>query len=241
MNRIHRAGGIGHPGRREQSGSIADEVLHVIQGEHAIGIDRNDLQFDSQPFPKQLPGDDVRMMLHGRDEYFISTFKRADAPRVGDQIDRFRGAPRVDDLVGGTGIDEVGDALPGGFESLGRLDAQFVRGPMDIGCSHGIVGVDGLDHRPRLGCRGGTVQIDQRLAVYGSLQNRELGTDGINIENGMVSDQSVSARCSAAGSRSLRRIMACSLSACGRTSSSISPANAWISIPRAALVGTPRA
>ena len=54
--------------------------------------------------------------------------------------------------------------------------------------------VDGIDDRLGLGgcCRA--VEVDEGLAVHRSPQDRELGTNGVDVENGDVSDQSISAR-----------------------------------------------
>ncbi len=55
---------------------------------------------------------------------------------------------------------------------------------MNVGAIHFMKFANGFDHRVRLLRRGGVVQIHQRLAVYGLLQDREILPDAFDVEAG---------------------------------------------------------
>ena len=67
--------------------------------------------------------------------------------------------------------------MSGVFVGVGRLLAQFVHAAMDVGVFGFVVADDAVDHGAGLLRGGGVVEIDQRLAVRGGVEDREIGAD----------------------------------------------------------------
>src|SRR5207244_4356283 len=106
----------------------------------------------------------------------------------------------------------------------------------------GVVMRDRVEHRLRLLRRRRVVEIDERLAADGALENREVGPDARDVEDGRRDERhrlSTSARSRASCANS-------SVSSAWRsgsiwTRSRIWPANAWMSMSRASANVSPRA
>src|SRR5438105_1564988 len=102
--------------------------------------------------------------------------------RVGDQVDRFRGAACVNDLMRIRRVDEVAK-LDARFLVRPRSTlAQKMRCPMDVGVIEFVIVDQRIDDRTGLLRRIRAVEIDQRLAMYELMQNRKILPNPLYIE-----------------------------------------------------------
>ena len=94
---------------------------------------------------EELPGDDVRVVLHLGDEHLVALAHVLAAPGVGDQVDRL-GHVAGEDRGAGLPAHEGGDPLARALEQLGGLARQRVDAAVDVGVGVAVVGVDRPDH-----------------------------------------------------------------------------------------------
>ena len=147
-----------------------------------------------------------------------------------DQIDRLGRALGEDDLIDRTGMDQLSDTAARGFIGLGRLVCEAVQATMDVGIGGFHHPAHGLDDRPRLLRGGRAVQIDQRLAVDLTFQNRELFADLGDIKTHQDAPIPEAKSQSCANCRAPSWLIR----------SVTSPTNALINRARASISGTPR-
>jgi hypothetical protein len=134
------------------------------------------------PFAQHLPGHDVGVVLHVRDDHLVPFPEEGPAVGGGDQVDGLGGAPGEDDLVVAAGVDEAGDLLAPGLEAVGGPLAQVVQAPVDVGVI-GLVGLaHGVDDLARFLGTGRVVEVDQRPPVDRLLQDREVGAHPFHVE-----------------------------------------------------------
>ena len=130
---------------------------------------------------QQLPRHDVGVVLHHRDDDLVAG-PQAGAEGVGAQVQRLGGVLGEDDLLGAGRADELGERGPRALERLGRLGAQQVHGPGDVGVVVQVMIFDRLDHDARLLRGVRAVQVDQRPVRRRPLQDREVGADVLDVE-----------------------------------------------------------
>ena len=100
----------------------------------------------------------------------------------GHQVDAFGGAAHEDQLALAARVEE--SLHLGARRFVGRRGAlaQLVHAAMNVGAIHFVELANRFDHRVRLLRRGRVIQIHQRLAVYGLLENREILPDPFHVE-----------------------------------------------------------
>ena len=185
----------------------AEQPLELLHHDLSTVVDRRDTERGSLLFTEQLPGDDVRMVLHAGDEHLVTGPHVASAVARGDEVDRLGRPSGEDDLFCRGGAQELANRLARLLVGLGRPDRQVVDAPVDVGVVllvHASLGVD--DHLWLL-ARRRVVQEGERLAVHGALEDGELASHFIDVER-PAGDRARSAHHSSAtgapGSRALR-------------------------------------
>ena len=174
---------VGHMGDRNQFGALAQKLGESVHAELALVGHRRDAQHHAQFVAQELPGDDVGMMLHLRQDDLVARLQELPAPRGGDKVDRFGRVAGKDDLAGLARIQEGADLLARGFHAVGADLAEIVDAAMHVGI---FVLVDlalGVDHLARFLRRGRAVQEDQRLAMHRARQDREIPPGCVDVEN----------------------------------------------------------
>ena len=118
-------------------------------------------QHGARSLAELLPGHDIGVVLHFRDEDSVTLANREWTVGRSHQIDRLRGATRPEQLVGRTGIDSAGKRLPGGLECRRGLVGESVGTPVHVGVCAPVVAGQRIEHRRWfLGGRG-VVEVDQ--------------------------------------------------------------------------------
>ena len=81
------------------------------------------------------------------------------------------------------GVEEPSHALPRRVVRVGGLRAERVHAAMNVGVLLAVVPREPIDHRLRLLRRRRVVQVDERLAVDATAQNRKVRADGVDIRS----------------------------------------------------------
>ena len=182
LHRQHRPQHVGNVRDGHEPRAGIEQLQELIEQQLAAAIDRCDLQGAAGLFAHHLPGDDVRVMLEGRDENFIAGAEARAGIRLRDEIDALRGAANEDDLAGRARIDKAAHPLPRALVRLGGRLTQRVHATMHIRVTVGLVVLDGTQDRQRALSGGAAVEVDEWAAVDGPLQDREIPADALGVE-----------------------------------------------------------
>ena len=151
----------------------------VVEG--AVVEDGDDLEGGSGALGQHLPRDDVRVMLEGGDNDFVSGVESG-GENVGDEVDAVGGAGGEDDFVGGSGVEVARDGVAGGFVGGGGFLGKMVGAAMDVGVGLLVVSSGNVENGGGLLDGGGVVEIDKRLAVNLGGEDGKLVADGERVE-----------------------------------------------------------
>ena len=91
LDRNDRAECIRHVGDGDELGLLRQALLEVLDVEGAVVVDRDPYELRALPFPDEMPGDDVGVMLHDGEDDLVALADIRHAPAVGDGIDRLGG------------------------------------------------------------------------------------------------------------------------------------------------------
>ena len=153
---------VAHMRHGNEAGVLREESFKPLQIQLAVVAHGDDAQAES----RQLPGDDVGVVLQGRDDDFASGIVTVETRhRCGDQVDALRRAAREDDLLRRGGAEKAPHRLAGGFVQIGGALREEMHAAMHVGVHVVVFLRHRLDHRARLLCRGGVVEIDKRVFV----------------------------------------------------------------------------
>ena len=95
--------------------------------------DRGDAQLDAVRVAQHLPGHDVGVVLHRRDQHRLARLQHAAAVAVGDQVDRLGAVAGEHDLAAVGAFSSRGHRVARGFVGLGGALAHPVQAAMDVG------------------------------------------------------------------------------------------------------------
>ena len=107
FDRVNRPEHVGHPRHRDQLRLASEELIEPIEIESAISSQRQPAKRCPAFGTDELPRNDVRMMLHLRDEHFIAGLQELAAPGARHEVDRHRRPRGEDDLLAAVGSEEL--------------------------------------------------------------------------------------------------------------------------------------
>ncbi len=76
--------------KRQQASPRAEQRFQLGQKQLALLVDRRDAQLGSLFLAEQLPWNDVGVVLHRRDQNFVTGLQARTDEGMRDQVDRFR-------------------------------------------------------------------------------------------------------------------------------------------------------
>ena len=156
----------------------------LVAPQPAVVVDVHDHEGRADLLGELLPGHEVRVVLeHRRDDHVAGADVLA-PPGVHDQIQALGGIAAEDDLAGLRRVDELGDLLAGALEERRCPLAELIDAPMDVGVVLQVDGRHRVDDLPRLLARRRVVEVDERLAVHGARQDREVRADALDVQRG---------------------------------------------------------
>src|SRR5438105_13324931 len=118
---------------RYQTRSLVKEPLILLEQEFAAITDRHDAQRGPFLLAEDLPGDNVGVMLHMRDDDLIARLDMCSAEALSDEVDPFGGAAHKNDLAGLGGVKELLHLDARRFVIFGGLLTKPVHAAMDVG------------------------------------------------------------------------------------------------------------
>src|SRR5439155_25917693 len=89
------------------------QFFKFVKQQLALIIDGSNLKLGAFFFAQNLPGHDIRVMLHGSDEHFVSSANLAAPVSWRDQVDGSGCAPNKNDLARTGAIDQSLNPPPG--------------------------------------------------------------------------------------------------------------------------------
>src|SRR5215467_12011263 len=145
-------------------------------------VDWNDAQARAYLLTQYLPGNDVGVMFHRRNDDFIACLQEGPAIALGDQIDRFRSPADKDDLLTFRRINEAFYFFPRPFVSGGGILAQIMDPTVNVRVLFRVVTAQYINHDLRLLARGPIVEIHEGLTVHLSRQDRKVFADRFHVK-----------------------------------------------------------
>ena len=176
---VDRAEHIAHMRHTDQTRTRREQLLIGLHIQFAGIVHGDDFNHDALTLSQELPGHDVAMVFHHREQDLVSFLQKRFAEARGHQIKALGGASGEDDFAHALGTDKCSDALAGLLVECGGLLRQEVH----IGVDRIIFLGNGLDHGSRLLRRGRIVQIDQGTPIDFTRKNGEVSAyiiDGIS-------------------------------------------------------------
>ena len=159
-----------------------EEFLKLVEQKFARVVDRDHAQNGALLLAQDLPGHDVGVMFHGRDDDLVASVEGLPAVTMRDEVDGLGDAAREDDLALRRGMQKVLHFHTGIFIGLRRFLTQVVGTPVNVGIFFRVVAMHCINHHLRFLARGGIVQVDQRFPMHLSLQDGEVFTNIPDIE-----------------------------------------------------------
>src|SRR5471030_1437924 len=124
-------------------------------------------------------------MLEMRHDDLVALANVLHAPGLRDQVDAFCRAAHEDDLFRRCGANEAPNRVARTFVCIGRASRQCMRGTMNVRVLVRVEIRQAVDDRLRFLRRRGVVEPYELTSVHALLQNREVATDGVDIEGRM--------------------------------------------------------
>ena len=98
LDRHDRTEHVRHMRDRHHLGARREQLLELVEQEIAVVVDRRPLDHRTLALAQKMPGHDVGMVLHDRQDDLVALFDAFGAERGGDQVDRFGRVAGEDDL-----------------------------------------------------------------------------------------------------------------------------------------------
>jgi len=120
-----------------------------------------------------LPGDEVAVVLHLGGQHDVTGPQIGAAPSVGDEVHAFGRPASEEDFLGVRCADEAGEAGAGPFVAIGRAHGERVQSAMHVAVIALVVVDERIDHGARFLRGRSVIEVDEWLAVYCLVENRE--------------------------------------------------------------------
>ena len=171
---------VAHVGERHKAGRVGKQVLVGVEVALAAVAHRHHAQAHTLAAPYELPGHDVAVVLHGRDDNLVAVVEHVAKGRR-HQVDSLGRAAGEDHLLRGAGIDVVAHLLACGLDTVGSLLGDGVHAAVHVGLVHVVHVFDGLHHTARSLRGGSVVEIYQVVPVDLAGEYRVLGPDLVDV------------------------------------------------------------
>ena len=180
--RRDRPQGVGHPGHRQDLGPLVEQGAQFREVELPVVGERDVAEDRAGHLRRELPGDDVRVVLHVGEEDLVAFLEELPPPPLRDEVQRLRRAASEHDRAGVRRAEEASELGPGTLERLRRLLTERVDPAVGVRVVVGVEVGDGLDHLTGLLGRGRRVQVDERMSVDHALEDREVPAYPLDVE-----------------------------------------------------------
>ena len=183
-HRVDGAEGVRDVGHRHEARARSQHREVGVEIEHPVVVDRHHPELRPGLLAKELPRDDVRMVLHVGDDDLVALSEPWAHEAVRDEVDGLGGAARKDDLARIPGVEKAPDLLPGALVGRRRAFAQGVHAAVDIGVVVLVVVAERVDDRARLLAGRAVVEIGEGVAIDLLVERRKVGPNCLDVERG---------------------------------------------------------
>src|SRR6185437_1829056 len=166
----------------DEARARTDEFLKLIHEQFAAIIDRRDAKTGAFFFTEHLPGHDVGVVLHRRNQHFVAFNHARPTAGLSDKVDGLGGSSDKYDLALSRRVQEALRGTARGVVRLGGFNGEQMDATVDVGVFLLVIARKGADHRARLLRGGAVVKVHELAAVHFSRQNRELGANSGDVE-----------------------------------------------------------
>ena len=173
---------VAHMDQPHQLGTLGEQVIQGLQNQLPGIVHGDDLDRGALLLGQHLPGHDVGVVLHGREQDLVAGLDPHSPIGLGHQVDGLGGAAGPDDLADGCSAQEAADLLPGGLEVIRRLLAEGADAAVDVGVLLPLVLGHALDDREGHLPAHGAVEVDHGLAVEDAGEQGKVLADGGDVE-----------------------------------------------------------
>ncbi len=181
FHRIDRAERVWDVQHSNQLRALVQQTVVLIDQQLARIVHRNHAQARALLFAQHLPGNDVRVMLHRRDDDLVALADELAAVAVHHEVDAFCGAAHKNTFAHVARVDKAFDLFASAFVSGGRFLAQVMNAAMNVWMLLFEVDAAAIDYYLWNLRRGGVVEIYERLAVDSLLQHGEVSADAFDV------------------------------------------------------------
>ncbi len=172
---------IGDMGGADESGAVVEKRLKIIYLERAVFINVKNTELGTATLAKELPRNDVGMVLKRRDNNLVAFTHELIAPCVGDKVYCLSRITSEDDLGRVCCSKERGDSLARILIERGADIAEMVNSAVYVGVYTMIDVIVGVDYALWFLRRCGIVEIYELAAVDFLGKYWELRTDAVDI------------------------------------------------------------
>ena len=186
LHGVHCSERIAHVSHTNNLRFLREQLLVCLHVELSAVVHRNHLQRNAAFRCLQLPGNDVRVVLHYGHYHLIAFRHERFAERRSHEIDALGCAAREDYLFCLRRVDKLTHGLACRFVQVGGALREIVYAAVHIGVGVEILFAHGVEHAQRLLRGSSVVEIDERTVVDGARKDWEIGANLIYIVHDVV-------------------------------------------------------
>ncbi len=165
LDRCHCAKRIGHMGDCDKLGTLGQALFEFLDMEHALVIHRREDKLRALSLPDEMPGNDIGVMLHDRQEDFIALADIWHAISISDRIDRLSSVLREHNFVDGANVQKTANCFARLFISVCCSIREKMQTAMHICIFICVCMGNSVNDALRLLRRSTIIQINKRLAM----------------------------------------------------------------------------
>ncbi len=132
LDRHHGAKHVRHLRDRDHLGAVGQQLLEFVDQEIAVVIHRRPFDDRALAFPQKMPWNDVGVVLHDGEHDFVAGPDPLAPESLGNEVDRFGGAPREDNLIATLGVQEAGHLFTGPLVAFGRGIGEIMQPAVNV-------------------------------------------------------------------------------------------------------------
>lgn len=165
LERITAAKGIADMHKAHQPGARAELGPEIVQIQFAGLGDADVAKHASGALRQLLPGHQVAVMLHHREQHLIAFAQVGISPGAGHEVDRLGGIAGKHNFAGTGSTDEISCDPSGSLERFRRPGTELVGTTVHVGVIQAVIVLKRLKHLTGLLTGRRVIQVDQRSVI----------------------------------------------------------------------------
>ena len=162
--------------------AVPRDLVETGEVDVALVVEREHPELGAVAPRDVLPRDEVRVVLELRDDDGVAGPEVVAAPRVRDEVERFRRVAHEDHLAHVGRVQQGAHLLAGAFETGGGALAEDVHRPVDVRVRGLVERRHRVEHLARLLRAVRRVEVRERLAVDLLLEDGEVRAQSAGVE-----------------------------------------------------------